>query len=1315
MKKRIFCLIITMLLLLQYGGYAPSSAADSKVQPAPEKLRVEASGDTGIEPAIGYNEYDKYYADLKCDPLKVPDGVSVIGQYINYYLQEVSKPYRPVKGTVLKEGSVPAKASGNNSVRLKDLSSGTVYYAYARAYYTYTKDMDTNMYTSTESSSSNTVKFLTDIDISATPYGPNQIKIEWDDVWNSGKRMDYKLYVSENKNFTNSPAIFIGEDQIGSNGPVRVNETTGKLEYIYTVRDPGRVYYIKIVPDTLDTELKMSAESKTVTVSSYILAQTTKMSVTDEGTIWKLEWSPVVTGLADSTVKVTYQIYKGTGTGSSVEQYVAATDDTSFFLTLKDDEQSNYYVIRALVTRNGQDVYPGIKIQSQKIYVKESEVPSKPPMPEIVDKFEYNKETVISYKDELKPTSATILWRAPLKGNGSIDENVAYDIWLITDPNTIDDPPSNTLVASNVKMNQSNYVMSGTKILGYKYTIKDLNPNTTYYVKIVAKKDYIQFVDNVLTNVTYVSDPAMKIVITPTLGPIDQPIVPGRPPLRVKKDSEGKEAVTSSTAVITIQNKWYEVYNPKANNGKGAWEYKTPTEIRKIGKEAYPDDPNFDLVKEIEEGKADPLKYRKVEYDDGVTIDVGCVEYTPDIDYDNLAALKTNKVIGVPVTPNDPDEDVTAEDAIPDGKKHNIDITLYDLDPNKSYVIWVRAARRGVELISGPSDPIIVTTNPDLPDILEKPTVPVFNYNYASDTYVDLGWNVNSKYTYYIEYGTVDDRTKASGKLTILPEELSYTSYYRIKGLSPDTLYYFWIQAEAHDNTGNKALSEFSDSYLVKTQKVMPPETPKGFGVKGAKDAVTKNSITFEWIMEDNMQYILEIDDDIDYKGSTKYEVGSLSEYTVENLRSNFRYYARLYAYDPEKRLASEPTQSITVRTLLSSDDYDSSEDIENVISGDYIVKDKYSVNGVWTIRIVGVNADRFIQHVQTDKRLDYLIDIEDAPGNTEKISVIISQRVFKALGMLGENLMLKTKQYTLVIRPGVLADSNGIYGSASSDANFIFDITLKTTAKKSSTANIEFKSDVSRLDISISDGQSKPVKKLLKPLKVVYGYNSADWYRNGVTSGYVFDDAAENWQRYIAAGSFDPDTGLGTASFETAITGDMAIGEPGSNYYDDIANSYAYKSIANVASVHELHFITGRKFYPNKYLTLGDAAKLMLDMLDVDYGSNYKTLAIKSGIAQKGDMDSSASNCTREKLIAMAVRVLELKTGEKASYSEDYTGVYKDMKQTSAAYLPKIKFAKEIGVITSRFSDTFGPKDPVTRAEAMVLLEKLLRYTGEL
>lgn len=1310
--KKIICFTLTIILLMQYGWIAPATAADNVPQPAPERLRVEAINNTApnIEPPIGYNEFDKYYVDLKSDMLDEPDGVSSPKLYLNYYLQEVNKAYKPVKPVVLKEGNIPENTGGDNILRLKNLNSGTVYYAYSKAYYTYTKE--TTTYTSSESSASNTVKFMTDIAINAYSYGPNQIKIEWDDVWNSGKRMDYKLYVSENKTFTNTPPIYIGQEQIGQNGPVTVNEATGKLEYIHTVRDPGRVYYIKIAPDTAETELKRSAESPTVVVSSFILAKTTKMSVTDAGTIWKLEWSPVVTGLADSSVKVSYQIYRGTGTGGSIEQYMASVDDTTFFLTLQTGEESNYYIIKAIVTRNGQDLYPGIRIQSQKIYVKESEVASTPAVPELVPEFENAGSTIISYEEELSADSATILWRAPLKGNGDVDEEVKYDIWLISDPNLLDDPPSNTMIASSVKMNDSNFVMSGTKLLGYKFKISDLVPNSTYYFKIVAKKDYIEFVNNVLENITLQSDAAMKIIITPTLGPIDQPIVPGRPPFELKKDSQEKDMVTTNSVTVTLKNKWYEQYDEVAG-GRFTWIYRTPDEIRAAGLLLSPAVP--DLVAAIEAGTADPLKFRKVEYDSGVTIDVGCVEFTSDIDYNNIEMLATNKVIGFPVTPNDPYEDVTAAGAIPDGKKHNIDITINDIEPNTSYILWVRAARRSVDLISGPSDPIVITTIPELPVTIEKPTVPVFNYNDAADTHIDLGWNFNPQYTYYLEYGTTDNRSNASDREIITPDELEFSSFYRVKDLSPDTLYYFWIQAEATNAAGDKKRSDFSDSYLVRTQKDIPPATPKGFGVKGTAGSVTKNSITYEWIMEDGMEYILEIAGGIDYKDSEKFEVKNVSEYMVENRRSNYRYYARLYAYDPAKKLTSEPTQSVTVRTLRSSDDYDSSEDVEDVISGNFIIKDTVAINGVWTVKITGVNADRFVQHVQTDSVLDYCIDLMVMPAGTKKISVLISQRVFKALGMLGENLMIKTQRNMLVIRPGVLADSDGVYGSATGEANFIFGIILDSSTEGSNTKNLNFKTPVSKLEIGLSDGIVTPVGKLEEPLKVIYEYTSAGWYRQGVTEGYVLASDTTDWKKSETAGRFDPDNNLGLISFETFLPGRMAIAELGTDYYEDISKSYAKKSIANVASVHELKSITGGKFEPDKYLSIGDGAKFMLDMLDVSYGSNYMTFAVKAGIVQSADSSKPTANCTREKVIAMTVRVCELKTSQKAAATADDTYIYKDIGQVSASLLPKIRFAMENGIITSRFSDTLGPKDPITRAEAMVLLEKLLRYAGEL
>lgn len=1310
--RRAACLVLAIMLLVLFNAKMPVLAADISAQPAPERLRVEAINDAPplIEPPIGYNEFDKYYADLKCDRLALPEGVPGARLYLNYYLQEVNKPYRPGSPTYLKEGDVPAETDEDNEIRLSELDSGTVYYAYARAYYRYTQDLI--VYTSSESAPSNTVRFLTDIAIDAHPYGPNQIRIEWDDVWYSGERMDYKLYISENESFANCPPIYIGQEQIGQDGPVRVNEATGKLEYIHTVRDPGRVYHIKIAPDTTDTELKRSPESRVVAVSSYILAKTTKMSVTDEGTVWKLEWSPVITGIGGD-VRVSYQIYRGSGEGGGIEEYMATVSDTVFFLVLGPGDENYYYVIKAIVTRNGQDLYPGIKIQSQRIYVRESEVPSTPSVPELVPEFSNAGVTIISYEEELEPDRAVILWKAPLKGDGNVDEEVMYDMWLISDPNMLEDPPDGTMIASSVRMGESDKVMSGNKLLGYKYYLNELVPNSTYYFKIIAKKSYVEFENGELKYITLQSDAAMKIIITPTLGAVDQPVVPGRPPLELKRDAQGREMVTNTSAVIALKNKWYEQNMPPIPGGRSAWIYRTPEQINEAGLELEP--PVADLVDAIENGTADPLQFRKVEYDDEVTLDVGIAVYASGFDYDSLETLATDKIIGFPVTPNDPYEDVHAPGAIPDGERHNINITVDGLEPNTTYVIWVRAARRGVGLISGPSDPIIVTTLPELPVTSEKPTVPVFNYSHAADVYIDLGWNFNSRYVYYLEYGTEDDREKATGEAVITPEDLEFTTYYRVTGLTPDTVYYFWIRAEAVNESGEVESSDFSDSFLVKTTKDIPPDTPKGFGVKKTQGDGVKNSITYEWIAEEGMDYILEIDDSVDYHESARYEIKGASEFTVENLRSNFRYYARLYAYDPVKKLASAPTQSITVRTPRSTDDYDSSEDAEDIISGDFIQKDPVQVDGVWTVRIVGVNADRFVQHVRTDNVLDYVIDLRTMPDDTKKISVIISDKVFKALGMLGENLIFKTKRNMIVMRPGVMPDGSGVNRSAAGEANYIFGIVPDSTTEDSNTRNLTFKTPVSKLEIGLSDGIVSPVVKLKQPLKIIYEYTYASWYNPSATFGHVLPDGSAEWIKAASSGSFDPDRGLGTLAFETLVPGRLAIADLGKDFYDDISGSYAKNSIANVASVHKLKSITGRKFEPAKNLTIGDCAKFMLDMLDVDYGGNYMTLAVKAGIVPGTDSASAAQGCTREKLIAMAMRVYELKTSQSAKASGDETYIYNDIRQSDTKLLPKIRFALEIGVITSRFSDTLGPKDVVTRAEAMVLLEKLLRYTGEL
>lgn len=525
---RLLRIIIIICLVISYGTVF---AQNIPRQPAPEKLRIEAINNTppNVQPPIGYNEFDGYYADLKWDQLKNPEPNIAQNKYMNFIFAEITKPYKPNKPIIIKEADIPANAGSEISLRMKNLLPGTMYYTYATARYSYTQN--DLIFESPESVPSNMVKFLTDIQLEAYSYGKKQIKIIWDDVWESGKRVNYKLYISEDSSFTNTPPIYINQSDIGPGRPVNVNESEGKLEYIYTVRDPGRVYYVKIAPDITDPELKHSKESNTVAVSSYILAITTKMASTETGTIWKIEWTPVVTGLNIGDVKISYHIYRGILNSNEIPQYVAAVDDTVFITTLSAEDEDNYYfIIRAFVTRQGKDVYPGIKIESDKIIIRESEVPAIPAAPILVDEFKDRDERVIiNYMDELKSDSATILWNAPETGKGMEDTDVNYDIWLVDHPNNIDNPPDNTKIASSIKMTDANKVMDGNKLKGYKYKVSNLTSNSIYYFKIVAKKTFISYEGEQLEEITLTSEPSVKVIITPAEDLVYKPLVPGRP------------------------------------------------------------------------------------------------------------------------------------------------------------------------------------------------------------------------------------------------------------------------------------------------------------------------------------------------------------------------------------------------------------------------------------------------------------------------------------------------------------------------------------------------------------------------------------------------------------------------------------------------------------------------------------------------------------------------------------------------------------------------------------------------------------------
>jgi len=1283
-----------MVIILQLFPYNAKAAIGTSV---PDRTIILTT-DTD-KPTTGYNATDGYYADINWEAVTKPSDSDWDYVYYNIYIQEVSRT------GVLGAYSQKLKDVSSTKARLRNLKSGTIYNVYVAAIF---KKVEIgNIVSSSEGEKSNIVTIMTDIQVYASPYGSKQLKIEWDDVWLAGSRISYNLYIADDSAFAGTEPIPIAASQIGADGKVNVDQAAGRLNYIHTVKDSGRVYYIKIKPEFGSLPIYCNPESKVVATSSFILVKTTKMYDTSAGTVWKLDWSEVAVAFQD--IKISYQIFKVDKNNNNLQQYMLSVDDNSTYLTVPVEDTESYYIIRAMVTnRLGEDIYKdwNIKIQSDKVYLKDSEVAAIPAAPVLVNDIVLPPSTVVeSYIDSLKPDSAALLWELPKKGNGDIDYDISYDMWMITDPLKLDNPDNSSLVAQDIKLSDV-LVINGTSILGAKHQLTSLVPNSTYYFRIVAKKTFVEYVDGNVENVTLTSQPSTKLVITPPKDNGDIPVAIAAPPLKVKTDDNGNKIVTDTTAIISLKNKWYEKYNNTYEIPR--WEYVEPVAtLQSDGTVLFT--PNDQTVANDVYG--DTL--RKVEYDGGVTIDVGAIKVTdlPEgFKYDDLNDIEKyplTQVKAVSVTPNDTTENAGNN---PDGLKHNVNIQLSGLDPNTNYIIWVRALRSITGVISNASDPIFITTATDGSIIPEKPPVPSFNYGYAGDTYVELGWAYNTDFVYNIKYSTGEDVEKAEGKITIKGSDMVNQKILKISELIQATNYYFWIQAEYSYN-GTVIASDFGDAFHLMTTEFTPPHSPYGFGIKGGDSSITKSSITYEWMTVAGLEYFLEIADNIDYKNSTLYEVGTASELIVEGLKSNTRYYARLYAYDSTTELKSEPTQSIIAKTLKSKEDYDTDEDTDTVISGDFIIKDPYAAGQTWDVSIIGVNADRFIESIKNGKQLEYVLDLKTPPSEVITINVTMSAKIFTELSRLGRTFTFATQDYSVSFGPGTL---DSYTSKADVYANYVVALSSGISDSNQKPDKIAVKTKIGRMEVKIQDGTGySKVESFGEAALVSYNIKDLTWYNESDSYGYVLMD--KDWNKKQTDLKQDTMRDKNYLLFSAEAPCDFLVGQHAMAPYTDVLGNWANDAIKTLTEKRELKSVQGSLFKPDAYATLSDTVKMIFDVTGYEYSSNYILEAYRAGLIDRNDALAPNSYCTTEKALYMIMTVYEKKSGESLTLKGSASLMLQDMDNVSYQYMNKVYFAVENGIYSGRDKTRLHPTESVTRAELVVILVRYLEFMGEI
>lgn len=1193
-----------------------------------------------------------------------------------------------------------------------ELDHGTIYQFYGRSHYTY-GDLDQYEFLSGKS---NTVKFLTNLEFGAELISSsNEIKIVWDDVWDTDGRIDYRILISDTSGFTQPPSIpdIIGAN-IGKEGS-RVTASNGKLEYIYTNALPGREYSIKIIP-LVDADVAVIPEEElpVIKVKTEIILKAKKMGETSDNIRWMLFWDPIIKGaIGDATfIKVEYKLYRYDQTGKETF-FALITDKDRYEMNISPGDVEKYkYKVEAVAYKQDGSSVPFYS--STQVALIE-QIPENPAAPEFVSGFPNADPAPLYFDDLLTSNSATLLWLAPYTGNGRVDTDIYYDLYLVENTEDIKNLPLTKKIGSNVSMTQSNEVrdLDTGKLIGYKYTLTNLKPNAIYYCVMIAKKNYLtESSSGFMLTMPYLSDPSIKVIITRPDTDEDKPLAPPSPPFRLAPgDSVGKTEIR-----LQMEKSWLELYHPEMKK----WLYVIGENDPEAGSEnsIYNQFNSFTYEEYLEnaalpDGDENKKPERKVEYGAGFKVFIHCVEYDDalgivkslknreHIIYSDLSQsylLSLQKNISPVVVPNlQPDESQV------------FPLNISGLQPNTTYLLWITVKNNTEAMESEPSDPLLITTQPDLPPHIEIPVVPTDLKGIPADTYVDLIWSYKTGYRYNIAYGLEDDINKADSNITVSADELKYQPMYRIGGLKADTVYHFWIRAIAPSETGGTAVSEWSNSILVKTEPYSPPPKPRGFGIKDVPDAITETSIFYEWIPDETVTFILEISETSDFKEVTEFSTDGY-EYQVTGLKSNYRYFARLFSYNPDTGLRSEPSAVVMVVTRKGRGEYDADVPLEDIPVGDMVVISPIAENGIWNAKITGVNAHRLSEKIRTLGKGTFGIDMTKPPPDTKIIRLELDGEVLETLAGVSKSLVLKTSGFEIYILPGsFLQDSYFRLKQQFGNISVRVDVRTPVSELVPETGR-QYVLPVTETKVYAGYNEIyMPLGKFARPVRVLISMIPP--VDAEVVKVRYYDSAKGSWEgienKLMPA--------EGKISAYLANSGAVAVTVPDADRYRNISDTELIYILQGILNLYEMPSLPVRDFKANEELTVYEGLCNILDIIPYDYGKDdVLEKALRAGIIIPGENMGRDTPMRRDEAIYAVMMVYRKKTGQDFDGFEKSSDMFSDFNNVREPYQKAVAFAIQNGIVRG-YNNKIDPERPVTRGELIIIIGRTLINIGEI
>ena len=1311
MNRKLIKRMITLSLIISFFlglFYNPSVFADTMLLPPPTNNRVAEVGNKNIED-------NGWYARLEWNfnSSSFPEGADtsmILG------LNEISTG----TGQVIPDAITTSLGGSTRSDEITlgypyGIKRGTIYESYLKASYRIERD---GVYTIT-SQKSNPAKFLTDLAVSVSIIpGTNSIKITWDDVWDTTGRIDYDILIADTKTGSKDikPIPRILATEIGKeDSNVTINSAEKKLEYIYIHTLPGREYSITVVPKPSENVKCAKAEEiKAIKIKTEILLQAQKIGYNNDGdTIWKLFWNPIV--MENPNIKVNYKLSRYTNNLNPIvlrEIY----DKDNYQITIKKGDTNTYsFKIDADVYEPGA-VLPIEFISETRVELKE-QIPQTPQAPEIVDIFE-NSDPPLKYEDFLEPFSASVFWKAPITGEGIIDGIITYDIYLLKDVKDINSLPSNYKIASDISMTDAHKIKdkdSGS-IIGYKYDLNGLTSNSTYYFVIYAKKNYLvpNNTDGLMVTRPYKSTPSVKVIITEPDAGGNRPVAPSAPPFGVEEDPEtGLKSITYTGATLVLDKIWYAFYEKYDNEeDDNEDDNEEDDNLRGYWKQCSKKD--FDENEGLDSEDVNKKKSQKVVYEAGWSVKPHVVSYSQALDViRNSKKERVGEYIAYSDLFDDviknreiPQREVRVPDIVGDDDQdqdQTFPINISGLKENTTYLVWLTIENQN-GLSSDPSDPIIITTQVEIPPKPVKPIVPTDLKGIPSDSFVDLFWTEITGMDYEIKCGTSDDISQASITKLVTYEDKRDRSFFRVDSLAPDTVYYFWIRAK---NAETGEASEYSNPELIKTEAHKPPAPPTGFGIKTGPDGVTESSITYQWTELGEMNYILEISEDINFTQLKSINVNG-DTYTAGGLISNRRYYARLFAYDPKTQLRSMPTRTIMVITNKSKSEYDSSFDLEEAVTGDGLDIPAKLEDGVWVISSLGADAHVLGERIRSRYDSIVKIDLSVPPEKTTTIRLELSSVVLDALASMRKELYLILPWGEYTILPGTFQTDE--YFRMKTRSNEL-EFRLETQSPASQYVPLQtmaIKTPVTDFKLSYINGS--PISILNRPIRVELPVAGITAYAQGQIKTFAYN-SSQGWYKLPTF----TDYSLGRVISQLDKPGAIVAATEGLKPQTTVP-VYIRESMERIQTIYDLKSIKNERFMHNSLMTQKDILKLLFDVLEAEYSEyDMAQKAVGAGLINNV-AEVTGSYVRRDKAVNLLIEFYKFKTRENALPTKP--GIwshYTDLNKAENRYLSSYKFALELGIIQGNATSMAYPERMITIGDFLVMLERTLRVSGDL